>query len=164
MQDDHQDNMMQDHEEAPESDMGLSAAATTIDPSVVQSRIRQSASLQQEMKMQEDGQGDQPVFPKLNASQANGNKSEYRRVRCPPHRYTPLREHWEQILTPLVEYLKLQVRATNYYIIHEMSANIRVRGRSIPWRNVACVVPGSSNPPGSLNAIMNEVGRLNVVV
>jgi hypothetical protein len=128
MQDDHEDNnMMQDHEESSEPEMGLSAAATTIDPSVVQSRIRQSASLQQEM--QQDGEGDQPVFPKLNASQANGNKSEYRRVRCPPHRYTPLREHWEQILTPLVEYLKLQVRATkNYYynIIHEMSATKNV--------------------------------------
>jgi hypothetical protein len=128
MQDNHEENMMmQDHEETSEPGMGLSAAATTIDPSVVQSRIRQSASLQQEMKMmQQDGQGDQPVFPKLNASQANGNKSEYRRVRCPPHRYTPLREHWEQILTPLVEYLKLQVRAKNYYIIRERSATTNV--------------------------------------
>jgi len=57
-----------------------------------------------------DVQDSQPVFPKLSASQAAGNKIEYRRVRCPNHRYTPLREHWEQILTPLVEYLKLQVR------------------------------------------------------
>ena len=53
---------------------------------------------------------DQPIFPQISASQANGNKVEYRRIRCPAHRYTPLREHWEQILTPLVEYLKLQVR------------------------------------------------------
>ncbi|EEC50692.1 predicted protein, partial [Phaeodactylum tricornutum CCAP 1055/1] len=52
----------------------------------------------------------QPNFPQVSALQATGGKSEYRRVRCPPHRYTPLREHWEQILTPLVEYLKLQVR------------------------------------------------------
>lgn len=58
--------------------------------------------------MMEDG--NQPVFPRLSAAQASGNKIEYRRVRCPTHRYTPLREHWEQILTPLVEYLKLQVR------------------------------------------------------
>ena len=56
-------------------------------------------------------QEQQPTFPKLNALQANAGRSEYRRVRCPPHRYTPLRENWEQILTPLVEYLKLQVRA-----------------------------------------------------
>jgi hypothetical protein len=57
-----------------------------------------------------DNDSQQPKFPKLSALLANGNRSEYRRVRCPSHRYTPLREHWEQILTPLVEYLKLQVR------------------------------------------------------
>jgi hypothetical protein len=28
-------------------------------------------------------------------------------------------------------------------------------------RNVHCVVLGTSNPPGSLNCIMNEVGRSN---
>jgi RNA-binding protein PNO1 len=89
--------------------MDLSTTSTTIDASVVQSRIRQSISVQKENAavMEED---EQPVFPKLTAAQASGNKIEYRRVRCPPHRYTPLREHWEQILTPLVEFLKLQVR------------------------------------------------------
>lgn len=91
-------------------DVQMSSASTTIDPSVVQSRIRQSISLQQAEKEENMVDADQPVFPQLSASQANGNKVEYRRVRCPAHRYTPLREHWEQILTPLVEYLKLQVR------------------------------------------------------
>ena len=91
-------------------DVELSANATTIDPSVISSRIRQSASLQKEEQMVVDDGSAQPHFPKLSAVQASGNRSEYRRVRCPPHRYTPLREYWEQILTPLVEYLKLQVR------------------------------------------------------
>jgi hypothetical protein len=97
-------------------EMDLSAAATTIDPSVIQSRILQSTSLQKEnATMEEDDPAQnlhqqQPIFPKLSAAQASGKKIEYRRVRCPPHRYTPLRENWEQILTPLVEYLKLQVR------------------------------------------------------
>jgi len=96
--------------------MDLTAASTTIDASVVQSRIRQSASLQKEHAaannaMEEGGSSsEQPVFPKLSAAQASGNRIEYRRIRCPAHRYSPLREHWEQILTPLVEYLKLQVR------------------------------------------------------
>jgi len=93
--------------------MKLTAASTTIDSAVIQSRIRQSASLQKEhaaANIEEGISSEQPVFPKLSAAQASGNKIEYRRVRCPPHRYTPLREHWEQILTPLVEYLKLQVR------------------------------------------------------
>ena len=95
-------------EQSSSQHIDLSAASTTIDASVIQSRIRQSASVQKEnAAMMEEG--DQPVFPKLSAAQASGNKIEYRRVRCPPHRYTPLREHWEQILTPLVEYLKLQV-------------------------------------------------------
>jgi len=77
-----------------------------------QSRILQSASLRQhgDEGGQDDQEQQQPHFPKLTAVQAAGkNKAEYRRVRCPPHRYTPLREYWEQILTPLVEYLKLQV-------------------------------------------------------
>ena len=91
-----------------DNDMGMSTSATTIDPSVVQSRIRQSASIIQQQQQQGDG-AEQPIFPKLNATQVNGNQVEYRRVRCPPHRYTPLREHWEQILMPLVDYLKLQV-------------------------------------------------------
>lgn len=91
------------------------AASTIIDSAVIQSRIRQSASLQKEhaaanMEEESSSEHEQPVFPKLSAAQASGNRIEYRRVRCPPHRYTPLREHWEQILTPLVEYLKLQVR------------------------------------------------------
>lgn len=96
--------------------------ATTIDPSVVTSRIRFSESLTREEYERGNGeeldhnnnnnselQQQQPHFPQLSALQASGNRTEYRRVRCPPHRYTPLREHWEQILTPLVEHLKLQV-------------------------------------------------------
>jgi len=60
--------------------------------------------------MNVDEVDDMPQFKKLSANAASGGKSEYRRVRCPAHRYTPLRESWEQILTPLVEFLKLQVR------------------------------------------------------
>jgi len=101
-------NVSMDYDNA----MGMSTAATTIDPTVVQSRIRQSASMQQEhgATIMMDADAQQPVFPKLSAAEASGNKVEYRRIRCPTHRYTPLRDHWEQILTPLVEYLKLQVR------------------------------------------------------
>jgi RNA-binding protein PNO1 len=93
--------MMEDH------DMDMSNASTTIDPSVIQSRILQSASLAKEDTTMDDAEA-QPTFPKLSAMAARGGKTEYRRVRCPAHRYTPLRENWEQILTPLVEFLKLQ--------------------------------------------------------
>merc|ERR1711933_445313 len=60
----------------------------------------------EDKKMERD---EMPKFEKLKAVDSIGQK-EYRRIRCPPHRYTPLRENWEHILTPLVEYLKLQVR------------------------------------------------------
>lgn len=148
--------MEEDHDDGMQGvSMDLSSASTTIDPSVVQSRILQSASLQKEnAAMQDDS--DQPVFPKLSAAQASGNKVEYRRVRCPPHRYTPLREHWEQILTPLVEYLKLQVRQ-NFRL---QSLRVCKGGCDPSCRNVHRVVLGTSNPPGSLDGIMNEVGRL----
>lgn len=33
-----------------------------------------------------------------------------RRIRCPPNRYTPLRENWDHIMNPLIEHMKLQVR------------------------------------------------------
>ena len=99
----------------------------TIDPSTLTSRIIQSKSIQQgdvdnveAMEMSgndndantQQGVVEQPTFQKLSAhaSRPRGAKSEYRRIRCPAHRYTPLRESWEQLLTPLVEYLKLQVR------------------------------------------------------
>ena len=91
------------------NNLQLNSQSMTIDPSVVQSRILQSASIQKAQQAERDDQEQQPHFAELTAVQASGGKIEYRRVRCPPHRYTPLREHWEQILTPLVEYLKLQV-------------------------------------------------------
>jgi RNA-binding protein PNO1 len=97
-------------------EISMTNEATTIDPSIVQSRILQSSSLaraaaegdESDDEMQ-DG-AEQPTFPKLSAMAERGGKVEYRRVRCPKHRYTPLRNDWEQILMPLVQYLKLQVR------------------------------------------------------
>jgi hypothetical protein len=110
--------MQVDHSE----NLKLTSQATTIDPSVLQSRILQSASIQRDDEMLVDDTNDamqqQPHFPAMSAVQASGGKVEYRRVRCPPHRYTPLREHWEQILTPLVEYLKLQVSRQYSFFDH----------------------------------------------
>jgi hypothetical protein len=103
------DRTMND-DETQDHDMELSNNAATIDGSGgSSSRILQSASIQKEEQRMDVDDPQQPQFAPVSAHQANGSRSEYRRVRCPPHRYTPLRDHWEQILTPLVEYLKLQV-------------------------------------------------------
>lgn len=40
----------------------------------------------------------------------NVNGDEFRKVPVPPHRYTPLKEEWLKIFTPMVEHLQLQVR------------------------------------------------------
>jgi RNA-binding protein PNO1 len=116
-------------EEAKVDVMEMEIYNRIIDPSTLTSRIVQSKSIQREDAGDDDDDdhddhngGDtaaaaaavepqQPVFAKLSARASRaGGKAEYRRVRCPAHRYTPLRECWEQLLTPLVEYLKLQVR------------------------------------------------------
>ncbi len=101
-----------------EHEITMTNANTTIDPSVVQSRILQSTSLaaaaaaadddDDSDEMEEDNI-QQPTFAKLSAMADRGGRVEYRRVRCPKHRYTPLRQDWEQILMPLVQFLKLQV-------------------------------------------------------
>ncbi len=105
-------------------DIESSNLPNVVDPSTLTSRIIQSESIQREdsennrggdedddlaMDLGNNESTEQPTFQKLSAHAARGGKAEYRRVRCPAHRYTPLRENWEQLLTPLVEYLKLQV-------------------------------------------------------
>ena len=99
-------------------EIAMTNASTTIDPNVVQSRILQSSSLAQAAAAQDsdDEMGaDQPTFPKLNAMAERGGKIEYRRIRCPKHRYTPLRNDWEQILMPLVHFLKFQVSYRRFH-------------------------------------------------
>ena len=100
-----------------EEDSSNSLPDHAIDPS--SSRILQSKSIQAEDAAMEYGgdedtndmnMDEQPTFQRLSAHAARGGKAEYRRIRCPAHRYTPLRENWDSLLTPLVEYLKLQVR------------------------------------------------------
>ena len=39
-----------------------------------------------------------------------GGRPEFRKVPVSPHRFTPLKENWMKIYTPIVEHLKLQIR------------------------------------------------------
>ena len=51
-----------------------------------------------------------PSFAPVGASGTAPVPNELRRVTIPPHRFTPLRNDWENIMKPIVHHLKLQVR------------------------------------------------------
>lgn len=57
--------------------------------------------------------GAEPVHRKPNTKRlrsSSESKSDIRKISVPAHRYTPLKENWLKIFTPIVEHLKLQVR------------------------------------------------------
>lgn len=67
-------------------------------------------------KMSVDGPGSErelpmkPKFTALTAKQLMGNKTEFRKVFVPPHRYTPLKEHWMEIYAPVFEQMRIDIR------------------------------------------------------
>lgn len=73
-------------------------------------------------KLNEDGVNDmdtaekchsevkRPSFPPISAEKMASGKSELRKIPVPANRYTPLKENWMKIFTPIVEHLHLQVR------------------------------------------------------
>eukprot|EP00941_MAST-03F_sp_MAST-3F-sp1_P003414 g3414.t1 len=65
---------------------------------------------QQQQQQQKAAAAHVPSFPALTAQQMAGGRIEVRQVKCPQHRYTPLKENWENIMKPIVEHMKLQVR------------------------------------------------------
>jgi len=50
-----------------------------------------------------------PNYAPLSAQQSAG-KVEFRKVSVPTHRYTPLKDNWLKIYTPIVNNMKLQIR------------------------------------------------------
>jgi len=75
-----------------------------------------AASVEADVKKASDGVKTEEAtkkvsFAPLSAREAGSlDRKQFRSVRIPPHRYTPLRKHWADILTPLVEHMKLHVR------------------------------------------------------
>nr|CAG4642020.1 EOG090X0D0V [Eurycercus lamellatus] len=50
-----------------------------------------------------------PAFPPVKREKL-GNGTEMRKIAVPSHRYSPLKENWMKLFTPIVEHLHLQVR------------------------------------------------------
>jgi len=55
-----------------------------------------------------------PSFPALSAEELSDGVTELRKIPVPAHRYTPLRDNWLKIYTPVVEHLKLQIRMNSH--------------------------------------------------
>lgn len=51
-----------------------------------------------------------PRFQALTASEMSGGRLQFRKVIVPPHRYTPLKQHWMDIYTPVFEQMKIDIR------------------------------------------------------
>ena len=62
-----------------------------------------------------------PSFPEISAIQKSGGQLERRKIPVPPHRMTPLKNHWMEIYKPIVEHLKLQIR------MNQKSKSVEIR-------------------------------------
>lgn len=64
-------------------------------------------------------------------------RPEFRKVPVPPHRFTPLKESWMKIFTPVVDHLKLQVRLN----LKTKNVEIKVReNRPYFWYTISRVL------------------------
>lgn len=74
------------------------------------STLGEKRSRPEAMEMDEEVTFKKPSFPPISKEKLKSGKTELRKIPIPPHRYTPLKESWMKLYTPIVEQLKLQVR------------------------------------------------------
>ncbi|XP_062256361.1 RNA-binding protein PNO1 [Platichthys flesus] len=90
------------------------AADTPVDPEafIQVKRRTQKRKLEQDgadMDTEQSLASKRPQFPPISGDRLKG-PTEMRKIAIPAHRYTPLKENWLKIYTPIVENLHLQVR------------------------------------------------------
>jgi RNA-binding protein PNO1 len=80
--------------------------------------VEQEGVVQQAPRMEETGTDmemavvppPKPEFGPLSAHEMGGGKFQFRKVFVPAHRYTPIKEHWMEIYTPIFEQMKIDIR------------------------------------------------------
>lgn len=80
---------------------------TTVKSKKTQKRKREQDGA--DMDTEEPVASKRPQFPPLAGDKLRG-PNDMRKIPVPAHRYTPLKENWLKIFTPIVENLQLQVR------------------------------------------------------
>ncbi|KAI8971456.1 hypothetical protein BDF20DRAFT_907237 [Mycotypha africana] len=80
-----------------------------IDANALPSQPQQQPS-EDDVMMDEGSSTDKPNFAPASASELKKVTKGARKIPIPPHRMSPLKRHWLEIYSPLVEHMKLQVR------------------------------------------------------
>jgi len=75
----------------------------------VKTRKRKSKEAEMETTSDE-APSKKPLFPPIAPEALQDEIDSFRKIPVPNNRYTPLKQSWEKIYSPIVEHLKLQVR------------------------------------------------------
>uniref|UniRef100_T1J5Z4 K Homology domain-containing protein n=1 Tax=Strigamia maritima TaxID=126957 RepID=T1J5Z4_STRMM len=67
----------------------------------------QKRKAQDDVMEMDSAEGSKPMFPPMKKEKL---MVDVRKIAVPAHRYTPLKENWLKIYTPIVEHLHLQIR------------------------------------------------------
>ncbi|XP_072362922.1 RNA-binding protein PNO1 [Scyliorhinus torazame] len=98
---------------ASEMDTGLVSEPGPEFLSVPKKRVKRKRKMEPgtgNMETEQPRPCKRPEFPAVSGQQLVDGRDEIRKVAVPAHRYTPLKENWLKIFTPIVEHLQLQVR------------------------------------------------------
>jgi len=103
--------------------LSLSNADTDDDFRPVKSRKRRidQPAMETEAGQDESEAKKRPLFPPISAEALDDTVDGSRKIPVPNNRYTPLKQNWEKLYTPIVEHLKLQVR------FNVKSRNVEIR-------------------------------------
>lgn len=73
-------------------------------------KVNQIGENEEKMEVATDSVSEErPSFPPVKREKLSDG-TEMRKIAVPAHRYSPLKENWMKIFTPIVEHLHLQIR------------------------------------------------------